>query len=156
MSRLAEILAAAVESNGPDVRARLAGPLLERALRPGGDDIAAVLQGLLDGLPAEDRRVVLAELLDLVLQAGRGAGEHREPPWPDVLARLPGVRTASREALLGEVSAGSRWQTVPLRLTVDQHEGLKQWCQANDFSMAVVLRGLVGRFLEDQERVARR
>jgi hypothetical protein len=160
MSRLAEILAAEVEGAGPQVRAQLAGPLLERAVGPGAGDIAAMLQGLVDSMAPEDRRVVLAELLDLVLHGSRAASEraaeHRESPWPDVLGRVPGVGAGTREALLAEVGAGSRWQTVPLRLTVDQHEGLKQWCQANDFSMAVVLRGLVGRFLEDQERGARR
>jgi hypothetical protein len=37
-----------------------------------------------------------------------------------------------------------------VRLSTDQHERLKQWCQANGFTMAVVLRGLVARFLDDQ------
>src|SRR4029453_5540477 len=41
-------------------------------------------------------------------------------------------------------------QRVPVRLSTDQHERLKQWCQANGFTMAVVLRGLVARFLDDQ------
>jgi predicted DNA-binding protein len=37
-----------------------------------------------------------------------------------------------------------------VRLSTEQHERLKQWCQANGFTMAVVLRGLVARFLDDQ------
>jgi predicted DNA-binding protein len=41
---------------------------------------------------------------------------------------------------------------VPARLSSEQHERLKQWCQANGFTMAVVLRGLVARFLEEQAR----
>jgi hypothetical protein len=45
---------------------------------------------------------------------------------------------------------GGPWQSVPVRLSTDQHERLKQWCQANGFTMAVVLRGLVARFLDDQ------
>ncbi len=48
--------------------------------------------------------------------------------------------------------AGGPWQTVPTRLSVEQYERLKQWCQANDFTMAVVLRGLVERFLDEQAR----
>jgi len=39
---------------------------------------------------------------------------------------------------------------VPVRLSTEQHERLKQWCQANSFTMAVVLRGLVARFLDEQ------
>jgi hypothetical protein len=45
---------------------------------------------------------------------------------------------------------GGPWQSVPVRLSTDQHERLKQWCQANGFTMAVVLRGLVARFLDEQ------
>ncbi len=45
---------------------------------------------------------------------------------------------------------GGPWQSVPVRLSTDQHDRLKQWCQANGFTMAVVLRGLVARFLDDQ------
>ena len=45
---------------------------------------------------------------------------------------------------------GGPWQSVPVRLSTEQHERLKQWCQANSFTMAVVLRGLVARFLDDQ------
>jgi hypothetical protein len=46
--------------------------------------------------------------------------------------------------------AGRR--TVPTRLSVEQYDRLKQWCQANGFAMAVVLRGLVERFLDEQAR----
>ena len=51
---------------------------------------------------------------------------------------------------------GGPWQSVPVRLSTDQHERLKQWCQANGFTMAVVLRGLVARFLDDQAGRGRR
>jgi hypothetical protein len=45
---------------------------------------------------------------------------------------------------------GGPWQSVPVRLSTEQHERLKQWCQTHGFTMAVVLRGLVARFLDDQ------
>jgi hypothetical protein len=48
------------------------------------------------------------------------------------------------------METGGPWQSVPVRLSTEQHERLKQWCQANGFTMAVVLRGLVARFLDDQ------
>jgi hypothetical protein len=53
---------------------------------------------------------------------------------------------ALRQSLTME--AGGPWQTVPVRLPVELHDRLKQWCQANEFAMAVVLRGLVARFLD--------
>lgn len=43
-------------------------------------------------------------------------------------------------------------QMVPLRLSEPQHRLLKEWCAEHKFPMAVVIRGLVERFLEDQER----
>ena len=47
------------------------------------------------------------------------------------------------------LEAAGPWQTVPVRLPVELHDRLKQWCQANNFTMAVLtyLRGLVARFL---------
>jgi hypothetical protein len=41
-------------------------------------------------------------------------------------------------------------QVVPVRLPVELHARLRQWSTANGFSMATVVRGLVGRFLEGQ------
>ena len=79
-------------------------------------------------------------------------------PWPDpgtVLRQFPqGVRgpDSGYELTLPPLGpeTGGPWQSVPVRLSTDQHERLKQWCQANGFTMAVVLRGLVARFLDDQ------
>jgi hypothetical protein len=58
---------------------------------------------------------------------------------------------ALRELLTG-MGGGGPWQTVPVRLPVELHERLKQWCQRNNFTMAVVLRGLVARFLDEYGR----
>jgi hypothetical protein len=55
---------------------------------------------------------------------------------------------ALREMLTAE--GGGPWQTVPVRLPVEVHERLKQWCQSNNFTMAVVIRGLVSRFLDER------
>jgi hypothetical protein len=47
------------------------------------------------------------------------------------------------------LEAAGPWQAVPVRLPVELHERLRHWCQANEFTMAVVLRGLVARFLDE-------
>lgn len=39
---------------------------------------------------------------------------------------------------------------MPVRFPVPLYERLKQWCEQNNFPMAVVVRGLVERFLEEQ------
>lgn len=45
-------------------------------------------------------------------------------------------------------------KTMPVRFPEQQYERLKQWCEAHDFPMAVVVRGLVEHFLDQQERRA--
>ncbi|HSV66212.1 MAG TPA: hypothetical protein VLJ59_09950 [Mycobacteriales bacterium] len=99
------------------------------------------------GLPAEEQDAVLRQLLDRQAEAGPAAVH---PPWSGgPWAELFTGRLLGRTA--PERSGGS-WQAVPVRLATEQHEELKQWCEANDFSMAVVIRGLVDRFLELQRR----
>jgi hypothetical protein len=41
-------------------------------------------------------------------------------------------------------------RNILVRLDTRQHEALKGWCQSHDFTMATVVRGLLGRFLEQQ------
>jgi hypothetical protein len=113
-------------------------------------ELSRLLVKAVRALSQEEQDTVLGELLDARLQ-----------PFPQAEpARLPellhsrggfGVTLPSQE--LGV--EGGPWQTVPVRLSTEQHERLKQWCQANGFTMAVVLRGLVARFLDAESRRAR-
>jgi hypothetical protein len=41
-------------------------------------------------------------------------------------------------------------QSVLVRLPVEQHAQLREWCTEHHFSMATVIRGLVDRFLAQQ------
>lgn len=50
--------------------------------------------------------------------------------------------------------AGGPQRAVPVRFPEDQYDRLKDWCARHGFPMAVVVRGLVERFLDDQERRA--
>ena len=45
-------------------------------------------------------------------------------------------------------AAGVRMKVLPVRLPEAEHERLRQFCQASGFSMAVVIRALVERFLD--------
>lgn len=40
---------------------------------------------------------------------------------------------------------------IPVRLPEDQHKRLKEWCAEHNFPMAVVVRGLIDRFLDSRE-----
>jgi hypothetical protein len=101
-------------------------------------------------LSDEEQETVMTELL-----------EARTAPWPwtgppltarslDQLKEVTGVGIGPPVTPPPIGPEGGPWQSVPVRLSVEQHERLKHWCQANGFTMAVVLRGLVARFLDDQ------
>jgi hypothetical protein len=47
---------------------------------------------------------------------------------------------------------GGELRTVPVRFPAPLYRRLRAWCTANNFPMAVVIRGLVERFLDDQDR----
>jgi hypothetical protein len=99
-------------------------------------------------LPADEQDSVLRMLLD-----------RHTATWPPQPPQL-GVRGSWLPALAEPgwslprtVERGSgTLRMVPVRLSAEQHDALKQWCEANEFSMAVVIRGLVDRFLDSQQR----
>ncbi len=107
-------------------------------------------------LPAGEQDGVLRMLLD------RHTATWPAHPWPpgSPWAPHPGVRGPWLPALAEggwglsrTVERGSgTLRVVPVRLSAEQHDDLKRWCEANDFSMAVVIRGLVDRFLDSQQR----
>lgn len=97
------------------------------------------------GLPDEEERdQVLAWLIDrsatartraLVRQAGG----------------LPRLEPVIQQAALERyASLSGEHQGVLVRLPVDQHARLREWCEAHNFRMATVIRGLVDRFLAQQ------
>jgi hypothetical protein len=70
------------------------------------------------------------------------AGEHLHLGGPDFAMTVgPSVETAKQ-------------MTAPLlvRLPADLHDRFRRWSTTNGFSMAAVARGLIERFLNDQER----
>jgi hypothetical protein len=107
-------------------------------------------------LPAEEQDKLIEAILEARLASRPGPGDPGLAS-PDLLAGQAPVRRVHGQDPRYEVTlpplgpeTGGPWQSVPVRLSTDQHERLKQWCQANGFTMAVVLRGLVARFLDDQ------
>lgn len=114
--------------------------------------VSELLVKAVRALPQDEQDAILAGLLSrgtpsraAGLTTGRG-------PWgplmPDPSVLPPSLLSGSPR--LGE--RGSQLRVVPVRLSMEQHEELKQWCEANDFSMATVIRGLVDRFLASQNR----
>lgn len=97
------------------------------------------------GLPDDERDRALAWLVDRNASAwgsgirasyrrSRGKGEGGDP-----FGSLSSYGTLHGEH-----------QSVLVRLPVEQHAHLREWCAQHHFSMATVVRGLVDRFLAQQ------
>jgi hypothetical protein len=102
---------------------------------------ARLLLDALDRLPDRDRTLVLTELLsrDMGPVEGRSGSLFREIPqssgsWHETLR-----------------SSGQVDQPLLVRLPADLHGRFRRWSVAHGFSMAAVVRGLVERFLDQQE-----
>lgn len=98
-------------------------------------------------LPDDERDRALAWLVDRNAPAWasgvRAAAAYRrrqaEAAASDLFGSLP-----SHGTLHGE------HQSVLVRLPIERHAQLREWCVQHHFSMATVVRGLVDRFLAQQ------
>jgi hypothetical protein len=116
-------------------------------------ELTRLLLKAVRGLPDQEQDEVVEQLLEAQLAAGREV--HLPGEVVGVPQQFPAgvsLGLSRLELLKGTPGAGESLTTVPVRLSSEQHERLKQWCQANGFTMAVVLRGLVARFLDEQAR----
>jgi hypothetical protein len=55
-------------------------------------------------------------------------------------------------ALGGSLPVGEESQLVTFRLPAERHSELRAWCTEHGFTMASVVRGLIERFLEEQQQ----
>jgi len=117
--------------------------------------VARLLLKAVRNLPEREQQVVLEYLVASGLgvggepmparRAGRATKEH---------VMLGGLDPSESLQRLRVSGPGPGHQMIPVRLSEPQHRLLKDWCAENGFPMAAVVRGLVERFLEDQERRA--
>ncbi len=121
---------------------------------PAGSALRLLADGRTRAEVAEELKIseeqvttALEELLPLshVLQAS--VAVRSVVPTAPALPFPPGL------GLGGAMGAGEH-QMVPVRFPEPQYRRLKEWCSEHGFSMAVVVRGLVERFLDDQDRRA--
>ncbi len=73
--------------------------------------------------------------------------------WYALRARLLTQDCAARQSAVSylRTPGPAGQQLVPVRFPEETHLRLKDWCANNGFSMAVVIRGLVDRFLEEYD-----
>ena len=120
-------------------------------------DIAALLFKAAKQLPEDEERALLEYFLE------RGLGAQTATSWTRHVYPRTGLAAragASPErshiaALLDEHRVmGGDQVTIPVRLSQAQHRRLKQWCAKHEFPMAVVVRGLIERFLDEWDKPA--
>jgi len=109
---------------------------------------------LLETLPPATRQEITAWLLGRTVPADRRTllassalrGHNLIGP-PDL-----GAEASSHGLLGGSLPVGEESQLVTFRLPAERHAELRAWCSEHSFTMAAVVRGLIERFLEEQQR----
>lgn len=129
-------------------------------------DLGQLLLKALNGLSAEEQGQLLVQLLDRSTAVG-GTGTPGVVPvnldaplgWAaglestalaEVFATAQVLRAPRRPGATGEPEL----KVLPVRLPVADYERLRDFSRTHEFSMAVVVRTLVERFLDGQERSA--
>ncbi|OLB78094.1 MAG: hypothetical protein AUI14_14055 [Actinobacteria bacterium 13_2_20CM_2_71_6] len=105
------------------------------------------LAELLETVSPEDRQEITAWLLEQGRPARAAAVVGMS--WPVSSGEPP-------SRLTGALPVGEDSQLVTIRLPAERHARLRAWCSEHEFTMAAVVRGLVERFLEQQERAGAR
>lgn len=108
--------------------------------------VGDLLVKALDGLTREEQGELLAGLL-----------VHRPPPDVPVPQRAePSLEVLRVTRLQADAGPGTEGlKVLPVRLPVADYERLRAWSREHEFSMAIIVRTLVERFLDGQG-VARR
>jgi hypothetical protein len=114
-----------------------------------GERVAAILRKVVEGGTIEQA----AGELGLTDKEVRRELEPSETLSAAVCAALMG-RAALPHSPAGQLGIGPQGplRTMPVRFPEQQYQRLKDWSEQHDFPMAVVVRGVVERFLDEQQR----
>jgi hypothetical protein len=138
--RLGELLLKAMSGLSPGEQAELLGGLLGGGRSRDPRTSRVVGAGALAGHAAMPDAVEFPLDVDLNLWAA------------PILADLRAVQAAAVPSAGSEISL----KVLPVRLPAADYERLRSWSRSHGFSMAVIVRTLVERFLEGQEPSPRR
>jgi len=124
------------------------------------DRVSKLLLKAVRGLPQKEQDQVLAALIRSALPspvtaAGRPAPGSLPHPRPASSAPLPPEMLLLSDpgaAQVGVEALGPGVAMLPVRLPPELHERLRRWSNEHGFSMASVVRGLVERFLDEQDQ----
>lgn len=102
-------------------------------------------------LPQDEQDEVMRSLIG---RAFAGPGMPAQVHGMDVFPQQVG---SAATVFTGPTFDTAKQMTAPLlvRLPADLHDRFRRWSTTNGFSMAAVARGLIERFLNDQERTGK-
>lgn len=105
-------------------------------------EVSRLLFKAVKQLPEDEQAAVFAYFFE------RGIGIGAADPRAAERLQLAGLGTLFPT----HRTIGPEQAMVPVRLSEAQHRRLKDWCAEHSFPMAVVIRGLIDRFLDSWER----
>jgi len=121
--------------------------------------ITSLLFKAVKGLPEDEQRAVFEYFFEqgiavaqppffgqLFYEGAKLRGTAERAAWPDP-SSLATLFTPQKPM-------GPEQIMIPVRLSEAQHRRLKQWCSEHNFPMAVVVRGLIDRFLDSWDKRA--
>jgi hypothetical protein len=128
----------------PDLLNTVLNDLAKR--RHQSDRLGSIFQQLADGKPTAQIAVELG-------LTEREIADELEPTehLTSVVCAVLMARSALPGPPLGAFGASGPLRTMPVRFPEQQYQRLKAWCEEHNFPMAVVVRGLVERFLDEQQ-----
>jgi len=126
---------------------------------PRSTDITSLLFKAVKGLPEEEQRAIFEYFFERGIGmeppafVGPFTGAAAEPRG--AIQRGPWHEASAMTAIFAsQKRMGPERTMIPVRLSEDQHRRLKAWCAEHNFPMAVVVRGLIDRFLDSWEKRA--
>jgi hypothetical protein len=137
----------------------LSGRSVEDAARLEGVPEHVIEATLRDVASRPGAEPALVSLLSLVAEGRSPSQARREldlskDDFAQILRQLMGAETSHPAQFFPAASPGGPQRVVPVRFPEPQYDRLKQWCATHGFPMAAVVRGLVERFLDEQDRRA--
>ena len=123
-------------------------------------DVAALLFKAAKQLPEDEERALIEYFLERGIRPEhlswrQPIGEAARPEAARIIRHGGPTERSAMAAHLSEhrVMRGDQ-VTIPVRLSQAQHQRLKHWCAKHGFPMAVVVRGLIERFLDEWDKPA--
>lgn len=118
--------------------------------------LGQLLVKALNGLPPEEQGELLGELLGRQTILRPQAVADGLPPYPGsasitvaALRMIEGLR-GHGDTLTAQPGQEAPMKVLPVRLPSTDYDRLRAWSRSHDFSMAVIVRTLVERFLDGQ------